>query len=223
MRSAVMAALSAGTAWELAKFLFAWASARMVQVHKIYGSVAVLPIVLTWIYISWYIALVGCRLCYALDASRKPEPHPDLQHAAAREAFMARLMVALVQLHKERGPVHLRPLCKELHATRRMVREGLRALALARLAVEARTGGWLPARDPSRITLAEVRAAARETLGFPAQEADPLTEAVARTFAQAESAAESVLGETLDSFLRRLENGSVQEATPPPLAPVRSG
>ena len=61
----------------------------MVQVHKIYGSVAVLPITLTWIYISWSIALVGCRLCYALDASRKPEPHPAIQAAAARETFIA--------------------------------------------------------------------------------------------------------------------------------------
>jgi len=222
LRSAIMAALTAGTAWELAKFLFAWASGRMVQVHKVYGSVAVLPIVLTWIYISWYIALVGCRLCYALDASRMPEPHPDIQAAAARETFVARLMILLVQLSRE-GPLALRPLCSELHATRRMVREGLRALAEAGLAVETKQGRWLPGRDPSTITLAQVRAAARSTLRFPAQETDPLTEAVARAFAQAEGAVDSVLGESLDSFLQRLDNGSVLEATPPPLAPVRSG
>src|SRR5207249_11904480 len=95
LRSALLAAFVAGSAWELAKFLFAWASGRMVQVHKIYGSVAVLPIVLTWIYISWYIALVGCRLCYALDASRKPEPHPDLQAQEAHEPIVARLMLSL--------------------------------------------------------------------------------------------------------------------------------
>jgi membrane protein len=194
----------------------------MVQVHKVYGSVAVLPIVLTWIYISWYIALVGCRLCYALDASRMPEPHPDIQAAAARETFVARLMIVLVQLSRE-GPLTLRPLCSELHATRRMVREGLRALAEAGLAVETKQGRWLPGRDPSTITLAQLRTAARSTLRFPAQETEPLTEAVARAFAQAEGAAESVLGESLDSFLQRLDNGSVLEATPPPLAPVRSG
>ena len=73
LRAALTAAFAAGTAWELAKFIFADLSARMVQVHKIYGSVAVLPIVLTWIYISWFITLTGCRLCYAMDASRDPE------------------------------------------------------------------------------------------------------------------------------------------------------
>ena len=114
LRSALLAAFTAGTLWELAKFLFAWGSGKMVQVHRIYGSLAVLPITLTWIYISWLIALVGCRLCYALDASRKPEPHPALQAAAAREAFVTRLIVALAQLQRERGgPIRMQALVKK--------------------------------------------------------------------------------------------------------------
>ena len=214
LRSALSAAFVAGTAWEVAKFLFAWVSTRMVQVHKIYGSLAVLPITLTWIYISWYIALVGCRLCYALDASRKPEPHPAIQAAAAREAFTARLMIALLQLHRSgHGPVKVRALVGELDASRRMVREGLAALASAGLAVEARQGGWMPGREGSRITLAQVRAAARATLRYPAQEAGPVAEAVAKAFAQAETAAGSTLGEPLDSLLRRLEAAAATEAS----------
>ena len=206
LRSALSAAFVAGTVWEIAKFLFAWASSRMVQVHKIYGSVAVLPITLTWIYISWVIALVGCRLCYALDESKKPEPHPVLQSAAAREAFTARLMVALVQFHREgRGPARVPALVRELAASKRMVREGLGALATAGLAVEARQGGWVPARDAARITLAEVRAAARTTLRYPSQEPDQVGEALAKAFAVAEGAAEGALAESLGSFLARVE------------------
>ncbi len=221
VRSALLAAFAAGTAWELAKLLFAWASSRMVQVHRIYGSVAVLPITLTWIYISWYIALVGCRLCYALDASRKPEPHPDIQAAAARETFTMRLVLSLVQLHRARGqPPRLRGLAHDLSATPRMVREGLSALAKAGLVVEARQGGWLLAREPSRITLAQVRAAARASLRYPAQEADQTAEAIARSFALAEGAAEAVLGESVESFLKRCGDGvpvaPVQHSTPAP-------
>lgn len=222
LRSAVVAAFTAGTAWELAKFAFAWASGRMVQVHRIYGSVAVLPITLTWLYISWWIALVGCRLCYALDASRKPDPHPAIQAAAARETFTARLMIALVQLHREgQGPVKMRTLADLLEASMRMVREGLEALAGFGLAIEARQGGWIPGRDPARITLAQVRAAARSTLRYPAQEADALSEAILHAFAHAEGAAESALGESLDSFLKRMEPvRAVQPATPEPLIGV---
>jgi len=218
IRSALMAAFAAGTVWEVAKFLFAWGSSRMVQVHKIYGSLAVLPITLTWLYISWSIALVGCRLCYALDASRKPEPHPDIQAAAAREAFTMRLILALVQLQRDRGaPPRLPALKRELGATGRMVREGLSALAHAGLAVEAKQGGWLLAREPSRVTLAQVRAAARATLRYPGQEADRVTDAIARTFAHAEGAAEALLSETVESFLRRSYGPlAVQPAAPVP-------
>jgi membrane protein len=220
LRSALIAAFVAGTAWEVAKFLFAWASSRMVQVHRIYGSVAVLPITLMWIYISWYIALVGCRLCYALDASRKPEPHPAIQAAAARETFVIRLVVALAQLHRERGaPIRLQALTRELEVGSRLVREGLWALAAAGLAVEARQGGWLLSREPARITLAQVRAAARASLRFPAQQADDVTEAIRRSLDQAETAAQAALDESLEDFLRRCDRAPVGQAatTPDPL------
>ena len=205
LRSAMLAAFSAGTAWEVAKFIFAWASSRMVQVHKIYGSLAVLPITLTWIYISWIIALVGCRLCYALDASLKPESHPALRAAAAREAFTARLLIALVQLHRKgRGPIRSSILAEELEATPRMVKEGLAALSALGLAAQTRKKGrWLPAKDPSRVTLAQMRLAGRASLPYPPRDADHIGQELARAFAQAEGAAESTLTETLESFMRR--------------------
>ena len=215
-RSALLAAFVAGSAWEVAKFLFAWASGRMVQVHKIYGSLAVLPITLTWVYISWYIALVGCRLCYALDASRKPEPHPAIQAAAARETFLTRLIVALAQIQRERGtPIRMQALVRELEATGRLVREGLAELAGAGLVVETRQGSWLLSRDPARITLAQVRAAARSTVRFPAQEVDHISEAIVLELQRAENAAEAALDESLEAFLRRFEAPAAQVSSAP--------
>ena len=205
LRSALTAAFAAGTAWELAKFVFAEASARMVQVHKIYGSVAVLPIVLMWIYISWFITLTGCRLCYAMDASRQPEPSPLLKSAQARETFIARVMVAVAQLHARRAaPIGVAALADEVRMPKRLVRESLRALEQSGLAVEARRGGWLPARDPSRITMAEVRAAARSSLGFPRHEPDEAGEALTQMWARAEGAAARVMEESLADFLARV-------------------
>jgi membrane protein len=223
-RYALLAAFVAGTAWEVAKFLFAWASSRMVQVHRIYGSVAVLPITLTWIYISWYIALVGCRLCYALDASRRPEPHPAIQAAAARETFVTRLILALLQLQRDRGgPVRVQALVRELGVTARLAREGLAALAAGGLAVETKQGGWLLSRDPSQITLGQVRAAARSSLRFPAQEADEVTETIAHSLERAESAAEAVLDESLESFLGRFEPSAAAPAALPESVPAGVG
>ncbi|HYY51685.1 MAG TPA: YihY/virulence factor BrkB family protein [Myxococcales bacterium] len=225
LRSALLAAFVAGSAWEVAKFFFAWASGRMVQVHRIYGSVAVLPITLTWIYISWFIALIGCRVCYALDASRKPEPHPALEAALAREAFVMRTTVALAQLHRERGaPVRIQALMGELGVTSRLAREGLAALAGAGLAVETKQGGWLLSRDPSRITLAEVRAAGRASLRFPAQLIeDEIGAAIENSLTRADGAAAAALGESLESLLRRFEAAPVQGVTTPEPLPLGVG
>jgi membrane protein len=220
LRAALTGAFAAGTAWELAKFAFADLSARMVQVHKIYGSVAVLPIVLTWIYISWFITLTGCRLCYAMDASREPEASPLLKSAQARETFIARVMVALAQLHGRRAaPVRVAVLADEMRMPKRLVRESLRALEQSGLAVEARRGGWLPARDATRISMAEVRAAARSSLGFPKHEADDVGQAITQAWARAEGAAAQVLEESLADFLSRLRQPTgllTYETTPEP-------
>jgi membrane protein len=231
VRAALVAAFAAGTAWELAKFIFADVSARMVQVHKIYGSVAVLPVVLMWIYISWFIALTGCRLCYAMDASRQPEPSPLLKSAQARETFIARVMLALTQLHARRlAPIGVAALADEVRMPKRLIRESLRALEQPGLVVEARRGGWLPARDPSRITMAEVRAAARSSLGFPRHEPDEAGEAITQMWARAEGAAARVMEESLADFLARVHQPtglSGFAATPepahatPPALPIK--
>ena len=227
IRSALSAAFIAGSAWELAKFVFAELSSRLVQVHKIYGSVAVLPIVLSWIYISWLICLSGCRFAYALDASRKSELRsPLLMAAEAREVFIARVYVALVKMRRS-SPVRAGPIGRELEVPRRLVLEALRALEAAGLVVEAKRGGFVPARESSRVTIAELRAAGRRSLGFPQQDPDATGEALSRVFATAEQAAEGALDESVEAFLRRVGQPAPlavreQKDTPPAVSPVIS-
>lgn len=213
LRAALAASFAAGTVWELAKFAFAWTSTRMVQVHRIYGSLAVLPIVLTWIYISWIIALIGCRLCYALDASRKPRPHPALFGVLARETFVARAMIVLAHLHRVRGrPIRARRLAAELLAPMRMVRESLKALRDAGLVVESKGGSFLPSRDLEQITFAQVRAAARASVRFPQRDDDPVDRAILGLWESADGAAKGALSETVASFLARTPPGALDEA-----------
>ena len=205
LRAAFSAALVSGTLWEVAKFVFAWATGRMVQLHKIYGSLAILPITLTWIYISWMIALVGCRLCMAFEESRKPAPHPHLRGAAAREALCALVLVELARQHRQREqPVKAAWLAGELEIEKRQVTEALRALrAGGSIAVETSTGRWLPGRALAQITLGQLRAAARETLRFPRVAVDPLAKELVTAWVRADAAAEAALEETVEAFLAR--------------------
>jgi DNA-binding IscR family transcriptional regulator len=110
-------------------------------------------------------------------------------------------------------------LADEMRMPKRLVRESLRALEQSGLAVEARRGGWLPSRDPARISMAEVRAAARSSLGFPKHEPDEAAQAITQAWARAEGAAAQVLEESLGDFLSRLRQPTGLrgfEATPEP-------
>ncbi len=62
---AVLAAVVAGTLWNLAKFGFAVYARNNVTVRDIYGSLATFPMFILWVYISWILLLAGCQLCYA--------------------------------------------------------------------------------------------------------------------------------------------------------------
>jgi membrane protein len=227
IRAAILAALVSGTLWEIAKFIFAWASTRMVQVHKIYGSLAVLPITLTWIYISWMIALVGCRMCMAFEESRKPDPHPLLQGAATREALCARVLLELGRQFAARSqPVKAAWIASELEVDRPLVNEALKALSSAKIAAATKNGRWLPARPLGRISLAELRAAARSTLQVPRVEADPIARELVSLWEHADSAAAAQLGETVEEFLERVTPKvppvTVDSPVPQPLSSGRS-
>ncbi len=224
MRTALTAAFVAGTLWELAKFIFAFASSRMVQVHMIYGSLAVLPITLMWIYISWLITLGGCRLCFALEASRRAEPNALLQGAAVREALTARVAIELVRQHRERNaPIRPHWIASELAVPRRLVLECLRALRTSGLVAETRSRRWLLARDPATITLAELRLCARLTLSYPHPDADPIAEPLVRAWEEADRAASLALQQSIAAFLEAHDADAlapVPTLTVPPLSIV---
>jgi membrane protein len=61
------AALGAGVSviiWELAKFVFVFWSTSVMRFNLIYGSLAVLPIFLIWLYLTWFVILVGVEVSY---------------------------------------------------------------------------------------------------------------------------------------------------------------
>lgn len=58
---ALPGAVIAGAAWEVAKYLFAW-SLGEVPYDQLYGSIAAVVAILTWIYISNLIMLFGAQI-----------------------------------------------------------------------------------------------------------------------------------------------------------------
>ena len=63
-RSAVVGAVFASVFWELGKNLFASSVGHSVRYSTIYGSLAVIPIFLIWLYITWIIVLLGLEISF---------------------------------------------------------------------------------------------------------------------------------------------------------------
>lgn len=68
------AALGAGLSvviWEVSKRIFVFWTTSVMKLNLIYGSLAVLPIFLIWLYLSWFFILIGVETAYAFQHRRE--------------------------------------------------------------------------------------------------------------------------------------------------------
>ena len=165
-RSAMVGALVGSVFWELGKNIFANSVGQSVRYSTIYGSLAVIPIFLVWLYITWIIALLGLEVAYthqhfaALIRSRSVGDRDDCD----RVPTGLQLYTLIAQrFHQGKDP----PTCDEL-SRRFLVATGsvdshldrLVAAGLARrVAVGSGNEGVVPARSLGEVKVSQVIAA----------------------------------------------------------------
>ncbi|MGD8440821.1 MAG: YihY family inner membrane protein [Holophagae bacterium] len=64
VKSAVLGAASSAVLFELAKNLFANSVGQSVRYSAIYGGLAVVPIFLIWLYVTWIVVLIGLEIAF---------------------------------------------------------------------------------------------------------------------------------------------------------------
>jgi membrane protein len=70
-RAALTAAIVAGTMWELgAKAGFVLYVRHAVGVTQLYGALAMIPVFMIWVWLSWVIVLFGAELAYVIQYMR---------------------------------------------------------------------------------------------------------------------------------------------------------
>jgi len=73
-RRAILAGSTvAAVFWEIARMGFGLYLRHVLPVGKIYGAIGVLPILMTWLYLTWVIVLFGAELVNAVDEQRRGE------------------------------------------------------------------------------------------------------------------------------------------------------
>lgn len=204
-RAALFGALIAGTAWELAKVGYAHLATHLVRFDAIYGSLSAIPIFLLWIYVSWIVLLAGCRLAYAQQHSRALPPPSEAIGGMAWEVVTARVAIAVAQRFEAgRGEARAAGLSHELQLPKRLVSEALRALRRAGLLAATRSGFALT-RPASRITLSEIRLAARASAHVPRYVADGSGEGLVALLSAADASIDAQLARPLSALLNPRE------------------
>jgi membrane protein len=197
--AALFGAFVAGSAWELAKVIYADVSANSVRNSTIYGSLSAVPIFLMWTYVSWILVLFGARLAYAAQISHPEGRAVPVETPKDRELLAARVMTTVAAaFQKGRRPPDTDRISLQLPAIASDVDDSLLLLKSAGLVNNLEEGGWVPSRALGSITLAEVRSAVRresdaETVGDPA---------LSQRWQRADAAADRELTITLEDLVR---------------------
>lgn len=167
-RHALLAGLLATALFEAAKTGFAIYLTR-ANYQALYGAVAVIPIFLIWIYVSWVVVLLGASFAASLSAFR-------FQPASMRlplgyEMFgLLRLLGRFAEAQNTGCSLHTEDLRQlEPSLTDDLLMRMLGEMAAIQVLQRTESGGWVLVRDLDHLTLAELYEAAN--LRVPVAEA----------------------------------------------------
>jgi membrane protein len=166
LKSAVLGAAISAVLFEVGKNLFADWVGQSVRYSTIYGSLAVVPIFLIWLYVTWIVVLLGLEIAFThqhfltLLRSRVIRGGPE----GDRVGMGLRLFTLVAQRFASGGDP---PTCDQLSRRLLVPMESVEARVrrlddvglIRRVALGPDTEGIVPARPPDAVRVSEVIAA----------------------------------------------------------------
>lgn len=133
MRSGVVGALVAAILWELAKWGFRQYLGYSVSYAKLYGSMAVLPLFMLWVYLTWLIILFGLQVSYGLqhyDAAKRIDEE-DAEERLTDPASVLGVVAVIAERFRRGKSTGAALLADELHLPAGVIDTMLNKLARA--------------------------------------------------------------------------------------------
>ena len=155
-RHAVAGALLATFLFELVKWGIGVYLGSFGSYSKIYGALAVVPIFLLWIYLTWTAVLLGASLASSISAFRYQPAAMRLPHGYEIYGLL-RLLARFNEARARGNGLHSDEIQQlEPMLTDTLVQEMLAQLCKINVVRRAEAGEWLLSRDLDDLTLAEL-------------------------------------------------------------------
>ncbi len=172
--AAVLGGGLAALVFELAKIGFGtYVKVALVKQQGIYGAVGLLPLLFLWIYLAWLVVLFGCEIAYAAQNLAALELAMQLERSQGRQertVLAARVLLTCATVHRDGGgAAKRRDLALLYQLPEEAIDRIMKNLIARKLALEipGDSTGFVPARPPDRIGLADIMPTLALTDGAP--------------------------------------------------------
>ena len=179
LRSALAGAFVAAVLWEAGKWGFTQYLSYSANYQRLYGSLALIPLFMLWVYLTWLVVLFGLQISYGLQMFKtwSGENEPD---GSAPSIVDPASILAVISVVAERFG-HGMPADAAMVADRTGLDGDVTARMLDRLAERSlvhqvrhqdQDGWFVLARPPQAITAAEILELGDELAGTQSQTQD---------------------------------------------------
>jgi membrane protein len=97
---AAVGGVAAGSAWLLAQWGYVHFQVGVSRYNAIYGTFAALPIFLVWLYVSWFIVLLGAELVHAVHVVHGESRERRAGPLSARDRKRLALRLAIIEAER---------------------------------------------------------------------------------------------------------------------------
>ena len=159
-KSALIGGVLSGTLWQIVQWGYIHFQVGVSKYNAIYGTLAVLPIFMIWIYTSWLIVLFGVEMVCAHQNIRtfRHELRISINHSLKELFALAILQSVAEEFAAGRHPLSVESLAERLDIPVRICRELLELLKEAGYLVQTadESPSYQPARELEAIAVKDV-------------------------------------------------------------------
>jgi membrane protein len=164
-KAAIWGAAVAALVWMVAKGIYGYCITEFGLYRTVYGVMALIPMTVVWIYITWLAVLFGLQMTYTtqhlktLDSAEIKTPRKTEEYFIANDMTIINVVREIAEAFEDNQvPVPPDAICSKLSIPAELGQKILDRLVDNRVIVKISEPevGFMPARDPARIKLSDI-------------------------------------------------------------------